>query len=185
MNVPVWDAPVRVLHWTIAASFVLCWASTLEAFAAIGPWHEPAGWVGFAAMALRVVWGFVARGERGRHARWASFVRSPRSVLVYVRRVRAGNAPRHVGHNPLGGWMALALWACIVALALTGWLYTTDAWFGDAAVEAVHEVIAWAMLVLVALHIAGVIVTGRAHDENLVAAMVHGRKRAPQPGDVE
>ena len=185
MNVPVWDAPVRVLHWTIAASFVLCWASTIDAFAAIGPWHEPAGWVGFAAVVLRVAWGFVAPGEHGRHARFASFVCAPAAVLAYARRVRAGRAPRHVGHNPLGGWMALALWLCIAALALTGWLYSTDAGFGDATLEALHETIAWAMGALVALHIAGAIVTGRTHGENLVAAMLHGRKRAPQAGDID
>jgi len=188
MNVPVWqpvwDGPVRVLHWTIVVAFVLCWISTIEALSAIGPWHEPAGWVGLAAAVLRVAWGFVAPGERGRHARFASFVRGPRAVLAYARRVVAGRAPRHVGHNPLGGWMAITLWACFVALALTGWLYTSDAFFGDATVEAVHEVIAWAMLALVALHVAGAIVTGRTHGENLVAAMWHGRKRAPQPGDL-
>jgi cytochrome b len=179
---PVWDVPVRVLHWIVVASIVLCWASTMEAFAAIGPWHESAGWVGLAAVVLRVVWGFVAPA---RHARFASFVRGPRAVLAYARRVLAGSAPRHVGHNPLGAWMAVVLWVCVGVLALTGWLYTTDALFGDARVEALHEAIAWAMLVLVLLHIAGAIVTGRQHSENLVASMVHGRKRAPQPGDID
>jgi cytochrome b len=184
MNVPVWDAPVRVLHWTIVAAFVLCWASTIEALSAIGPWHEPAGWVGLAAVALRIAWGFVATGECGRHARFASFVRAPRAVLSYTRRVLAGTAPRHLGHNPFGAWMAVALWGCLGAPALTGWLYTTDAFFGDATVETVHEAIAWAMLALVPLHIAGAIFTGRKHGESLVAAMWHGRKRAPQPDDV-
>jgi cytochrome b len=182
VNVPVWDAPVRVLHGVIVASFVLCWASSIDAFSRIGPWHEPAGWVGLGAVALRLIWGLVAPG---RHARLASFVRGPRSVLMYARRVLAGTAPRHVGHNPLGGWMAVVLWVCIVLLAFTGWLYTTDAFFGDATVEAVHEAIAWTMLALVALHVAGAVVTGHRHHENLVTAMVHGRKRAPQPGDIE
>ena len=182
---PVWDVPVRVLHWTIVVSFVLCWASTIEALAAIGPWHEPAGWIGLAAAMLRIVWGFVAPREPGGHARFASFVHGPRAVRMYARAVLAGSAPRHLGHNPLGAWMALALWAGIGLLALTGWLYTTDAFFGDATVEAAHEAIAWVMLVLALLHIAGVIVTGRSHGENLVASMVHGRKRAPRPDDID
>jgi cytochrome b len=181
-SVPVWDAPVRVLHWTVVASLVLCWLSTIEALAAIGPWHEPVGWVGLAAVALRVVWGFVAPH---RHARLASLVRAPRVVLMYARGVLDGSAPRHVGHNPLGGWMAVLLWLCIGLIALTGWLYTTDAFFGDALVEALHEAIAWAMLVLVLVHMAGAIVAGHRHGENLVAAMVHGRKRAPHPGDID
>jgi cytochrome b len=175
---------VRVLHWTVVASFVLCWSSTIEAWSAIGPWHEPAGWIGFGAAALRLVWGLVAPGERGRHARLAAFVRGPRAVLAYARRAWTGSAPRHVGHNPLGGWMAVVLWACTGLLALTGWLYTTDAFFGDATVEAAHQAIAWAMVALVALHVVGAIVTGRRHGDNLVVAMWHGRKRAAQPGDV-
>jgi cytochrome b len=175
---------VRVLHWTLVAAFVLCWASTVEAWSAIGPWHEPAGWLACGAAALRIGWGFVAPGERGRHARLTAFVRGPRAVLAYARRAWAGAAPRHVGHNPLGGWMALVLWASVGLLALTGWLYTTDAFFGDAAVEAAHEVLAWAMLALVALHVAGAIVMGRRHRENLVAAMWHGRKRAPERDDM-
>jgi cytochrome b len=182
--VPVWNALVRVSHWTLVGSFVLCWASTVEVGSAIGPWHEPAGWVGFGAALLRLVWGFVAPGECGRHARFVAFVRGPRAVLAYARRFASDAAERHLGHNPLGGWMALLLWTCIGLLTLTGWLYTTDALFGNATVEAVHEVIAWAMVALVALHVAGAIVTGRRHGENLVAAMWHGRKRAPRPGDV-
>jgi cytochrome b len=181
---PVWDVPVRVLHWTLVASFVLCWASTVEPWSAIGPWHEPAGWLAFSAAAMRIVWGLVAPGERGRHARLAAFVRGPRAVLAYARRVRAGSAPRHVGHNPLGGWMAVALWASVGLLTLSGWLYTTDAFFGDATVEAVHEAFAWSMLALVALHVMGAIATGRRHGENLVAAMWHGRKCPADPGDV-
>jgi cytochrome b len=111
-------------------------------------------------------------------------VRGPRAVLAYARRFGSGAAERHLGHNPLGGGMALVLWASVALLTLTGWLYTTDAFWGDATVEAVHEAIAWALVALVALHVAGAIVTGCRHGENLVAAMWHGRKRAPQPGDV-
>jgi cytochrome b len=181
---PVWDVPVRVLHWTLVAAFALCWASTIEAWSAIGPWHEPAGWVALVAAGLRIVWGFVAPSECGGHARLAAFVRGPRVVLAYARRAWTGSAPRYIGHNPLGGWMAMSLWLCLGLLALTGWLYTTDALFGDATVEAVHETIAWTMLALVALHVAGAIVMGRRHRENLVAAMWHGRKRAPEGDDV-
>lgn len=182
---PVWDVAVRVLHGTLVGSFVLCWASTVEAWSAvIGPWHEPAGWVGFGAVLLRAVWGFVAPGERGRHARFAAFARGPRAVLAYARAFGSGVAARHVGHNPLGGWMAMSLWASVALLTLTGWLYNTDAFFGDATIETVHEAIAWAMVALVALHVAGAIVTGRRHGENLIAAMWHGRKRAARPGDV-
>jgi cytochrome b len=44
--------------------------------------------------------------------------------------------------------------------------------------EEIHEVSANFVLFLVILHIAGVIVSGRLHNENLVKAMITGKKRA-------
>ena len=61
-----------------------------------------------AAVAVRLVWGWVG----GRYARLAQFLRGPRAVLGYARALRAGHEQRYIGHNPLGGWMALALWLC-------------------------------------------------------------------------
>jgi len=44
--------------------------------------------------------------------------------------------------------------------------------------EEIHEASANFVLLLVMLHIGGVIVSGRLHNENLVKAMITGRKRA-------
>jgi cytochrome b len=44
--------------------------------------------------------------------------------LAYLGGPRRHTKPQHLGHNPLGAWMVLALLARIVALALTGWLFT-------------------------------------------------------------
>ena len=180
----VWDRGVRLGHWTLAASVAIAWLSTIAALTAVGiagAWHQPAGYVALAVVLLRVLWGIVAPN---RYARFAQFVRAPHATWAYARDVLAHREPRYLGHNPLGAWMIVALMGCVAGLALTGWLYTTDAFFGDATVETVHEAFAWAMLALVALHVAGVIATGRTHGESLVAALWHGRKRAPQPGDI-
>jgi cytochrome b len=80
--------------------------------------------------------------------------------------------------------MVLALFFCVAGLAATGWLYSTDAFWGDRTVERIHRDFAWAIVALAALHVAGVIVTGIVQRENLVAAMLHGRKREPAEGDV-
>jgi cytochrome b len=80
--------------------------------------------------------------------------------------------------------MIVALLATIAAVCLSGWLYTTDRFWGEAWVENVHEGLTWFLLGLVALHIGGVIFSSLRHGENLVAAMFHGRKRSPGPGDV-
>ena len=111
-------------------------------------------------------------------------MRSPRVTAAYVRAVLAHREPRYLGHNPLGAWMALALMACVIGLALTGWLYTTDRYFGNETVEAVHLWLAWTLLALAVMHIGGVIFTSIRHRENLVAAMFSGEKSAPRESDV-
>src|SRR5262249_31715504 len=98
-------------------------------------------------------------------------------------RVLAAHEPRHLGHNPLGAWMILALFACVGGLALTGWLYTTDRFWGDETVERIHVALAWTMLSLVVLHVAGVLLASLRHRENLVAAMFSGEKRDAHEGD--
>ena len=172
----VWDRAVRVLHWALVVSLAL---SALGLVALFGL-HRPAGYVALAVVLLRGVWGVVGSG----YARFAQFVRGPRAALRYARDVAARREPRFIGHNPLGGWMVVALMLCVIGLALTGWLYTTDAFFGDETVERVHLALAWTLLGLVAAHIAGVLSTSLRHRENLVAAMFSGTKRAAANDDV-
>ena len=173
----VWDLAVRVLHWALVASVALAALSTLVLFGA----HQPAGYVALAVVAVRVLWG----GVGGHYARFRQFVRAPRATLRYLRLLVAHREPRYLGHNPLGGWMVIALMLCVSGLALTGWLYTTDAFWGNEAVEDAHRALAWALLGLVLAHVSGVIFTGLRQRENLVAAMFSGAKRAPEANDIQ
>lgn len=177
-SVRVWDRAVRVLHWTLVASIALSAVGLVALFGV----HQPAGYVGLAAVLLRIVWGAIGGN---RYARFAQFVRGPRAALRYARAVVARREPRFIGHNPLGGWMVVALMLCVSGLALTGWLYTSDAFFGDETVETIHRGLAWTLLGLVVAHVSGVIFTGLRHRENLVAAMFSGAKRAPAKDDVD
>jgi cytochrome b len=182
MNAPpralrVWDRAVRLLHWALVASVALAALSTLVLFGV----HQPAGYVALVVVALRVLWG----GVGGRYARFTQFVRAPRTTLRYLRLLLAHREPRYLGHNPLGGWMVVALMLCVSGLALTGWLYTTDAFWGNEAVEDAHRALAWALLGLVLAHVCGVIFTGLRQRENLVAAMFSGAKRAPEANDIQ
>jgi cytochrome b len=70
-------------------------------------------------------------------------------------------------------------------LAITGWLYTTDALWGDEMIEEVHRALAWALLALVVLRVAGVIFTSLRHRENLIPSMFNGIKRAPRDTDIQ
>ncbi len=178
---PVWDCLVRALHWTLVASVTLAWLSTIALLSAIGFTHQAAGYVALAAVLLRIAWGF----GPSQYARFAQFVRGPRATLSYARAVAAQREPRYLGHNPLGAWMVIALMACVIGLALTGWLYTTDRFFGDETLDAIHQVLAWTLLALIAAHLLGVIFTSLRHRENLVRAMFDGRKPAPRDADID
>lgn len=166
----VWDRPVRVLHWALALSVLAAWLTTLW----LHDWHQAVGYLALAVALLRVLWGFIG----SRYARFAQFVRGPHATWAYARTVWRRSEPRFIGHNPLGGWMVLALLATVAALGLTGWLYTTDALWGNAIVDYTHQTLAWLLLALIALHVAGVLFTSRRQRENLVAAMLSGDKPA-------
>lgn len=175
----VWDPLVRIAHWSLAASVILAWVSH-EGGNPLHDWHEVFGYVALGIVAVRLPWGFIGT----RYARFAQFVRAPAAVLGYARAVLTRTEPRHIGHNPLGGWMVVALLAAVVLASGSGWLYVTDRFWGTEWVGELHEFAGDLLLPLIALHIAGVIFTSRRHRENLVAAMVSGRKRAPMGDDI-
>ncbi len=168
--VAVWDPFVRLFHWSLVALFVAAYATGDE----IGWLHVRAGYAVVALVALRVVWGFVGP----RNARFASFLRSPVEALAFLRDSLRLRAPRHLGHNPAGGAMILAMFATLAYVSVTGILLTTDAFWGSHAMKEAHEAGVDAMIGLVFLHLAGVALASFEHGENLVRAMITGRKRA-------
>ena len=168
-RVRVWDGFVRLFHWSLVALIAGVWL-TAEGAKVV---HERMGYVIAALIAARVIWGLIGP----RHARFTDFVRGPRPVVAHLRDLRAGRERRYLGHNPAGGAMIVALLLTVTGTALTGWLQTTDAFWGSSTMEEVHEVLATLILVLASLHVAGVLVESLRHHENLVLSMLTGTKR--------
>jgi cytochrome b len=205
-RIRVWDPLVRIFHWGLVAVFALAWltgegAQTL---------HNWAGYVAAALIAVRVVWGFVGSP----YARFSQFVRGPGAVMAYLGNVLKNREARYIGHNPAGAAMIMLILVTLSGTAFTGWLMVDPARQamlpalpqiiapayadedehqtdrrgveadGEAGFAELHEGLANFMLLLVALHVAGVVAGSVRHKENLARAMVTGDKRAPEPGDI-
>lgn len=166
----VWDLWVRIGHWLLVLSVTAAWFTRHGG----GAWHEWLGYAALAIVAVRIVWGFVG----STHARFADFVYPPQAVIAYTRQLVRRREAHYLGHNPLGGYMVLALLVTVALTAISGWLYTTDRFWGIEWVGNTHERLSDLLLLLIALHVAGVVFTSAREGQNLVAAMIHGRKRA-------
>lgn len=166
----VWDGVVRIGHWLLVVSVFAAWFTRHGG----GAWHEYIGYATLGIVAVRLAWGWWGAG----HARFGSFLRGPGETWSYARQMLARREPRHVGHNPLGAWMIVALLIGVFVVGASGWLYTTDEYWGVAWVEAMHRISTNVLLALAAVHVIGVLYASLRHRENLIAAMLHGRKRA-------
>ena len=164
----VWDWPVRLGHWLMVGGFVLAWLTgESETFRLV---HVIAGATVVAVATFRLPWGFIG----SRYARFVDFVRGPTAVKSYLGSLLRLDPEPHVGHNPAGGWAIMLLLALGILTGAVGWAIYND--IGGHLLEELHEGLAAAMLTVVVIHVAGVVSGSLLHGENLVRAMITGRK---------
>jgi len=187
-TVKAWDPLVRVFHWSLVFFFLL-------AFATEDDWMNLHVWAGYAIamlIAFRLLWGIIGT----RNARFLSFVKSPQVVKRHLRNMLFLKAPHYLGHNPVAAVMIIALLGSISMIAFSGMILIATEGGGPLAgtlfagangdtMEEIHEFFANFTLLLVFLHVGGVVVSSLLEGENLVRAMITGRKKArPQWADV-
>jgi cytochrome b len=172
----VWDPFVRIFHWSLVLSFVAAWLTSHSSEGV----HRWAGYLAAALILMRLLWGVLGAP----YARFSQFVHGPAVTARYLLAMLYGREARFIGHNPAGGAMVLALMAAMVTTALTGWMMTTSAYFGVDWVENAHSISAHGLRLLVFVHAGGVALASVRHRENLVGAMITGRKRKPKTEDV-
>ena len=120
VEVAVWDAAVRIVHWLMVVVLVVLLATGLAGNDWL-VWHMRAGYTMLTLVLFRVAWGFCG----SRNARFGAFVRGPRAAARYARTLAKRTHEWHATHNPLGAWMVMALLAALLAACTLG-LFTND-----------------------------------------------------------
>jgi cytochrome b len=179
-RVRVWDLPVRAFHWSLAALVVCSWVTAEYGLLQLHLWS---GLAILTLLLFRILWGFVGSTT----ARFSDFVRGPAQAIAYLRALARGERVLHAGHNPAGGWMVLALLATLLMQAATG-LFCNDGVRFDGPLAAhiastlsdrltrVHSMLFNGILLLVWMHVVAVLYYRYVRAENLLAAMIGGRK---------
>ena len=179
-KIRIWDAPTRVFHWGLAASFTAAWLLRGDQYLHL---HVMAGYIFVFLLLFRLYWGLAGSF----HARFGNFRCSLSVAGDYLKQVLAGRPRRYLGHNPAGSWAVFLLLFLGLMISVTGVMTLgVEEGHGPAAgildrswgaqFHLLHEVLAWSMLLLVILHLAGVMLESRVHRENLPLAMITGYK---------
>mgnify|MGYP000311813154 CR=1 FL=1 len=193
MTTTVWDGVTRTLHWGLAGSSLAALGTGFLAPEWWLPWHVAAGAVAGTAVAGRGIWGLFGPGP----ARFGAFVLHPRAVWHHVVSAARREPRAHYGHPPAGALMAVLLLVVVAALGVSGLvahggredlgpLHGVVGGAAGAGAARVHAWLAWGLLALVAGHLAGVAAESALSRDNLVRAMITGRRaNAPAPGPAE
>lgn len=158
-EVPAWDLPTRVFKWTLVLLVVAApltrWNGDVTLL-----WHKFVGYALLIAILWRVLWGFAG----SKTARWSTFLVWPWTAARYLWDQVQGRPAIYLGHNPLGGYMVVALLTVVGAQAVLG-LFSTDGIITEGALAhlvepgtarrltGLHHLLARVLLALVLVHV--------------------------------
>ncbi len=186
VRVRVWDVPTRLVHWSMV---VLIAASWWTADTGRLDLHRYSGYLLLGLLVFRLYWGFVGSSS----ARFAQFVKGPRAILRYLR----GQSPASAGHNPLGALSVIALILLLLTQITLG-LFAVDvdgiesgplshlvSFDAGRACAELHDQVFDILLWIIGLHVAAVLVYVIYRKQNLIGAMLHGKRAYSQPPEGE
>ncbi len=114
----VWDAPTRLFHWTVVLLVIVSYTSVrLDRM----DLHMLSGYAMAALLLFRLAWGFIGSDT----SRFSRFLKSPVAGLQHLAHFARREPDTEIGHNAAGGWMVLAMLACLGVQVGTG-LFSND-----------------------------------------------------------
>ena len=185
-TVTVWDRFLRFFHWTLVLCFATAFISGEVHASSI---HVIAGYVLCVLLVARVYWGF----KGSEYARFRAFIYPISEALEYLRSMLKGNPRHYYGHNPAGALMVFTMFGLLAVIFISGLLTLGTIDFEGPLVflanrvsdetsyvfRHLHEFLPPVALGLVAIHLLGVLIGSIQHKENLVRAMLTGKKSPP------
>jgi len=179
-EIKVWDPLVRLFHWSLVIACITAYITQEENY----DLHLQSGYLLIGLICFRIAWGFIGSP----HARFSDFIYSPTTLINYLKASRSHQAKRYLGHNPAGGVMVVLMIIVLLVITLSGValdaaenragpLSGTQLFLYTDIINVIHNLSTHIATAMVVLHILGVIFSGKAHNENLVLAMITGRKR--------
>jgi cytochrome b len=183
----VWDLPVRLMHWGLVIALGVCWWSGVNNEL---QYHIYSGYAALWIVLMRLYWGLVGSDT----ARFTNFLRGPGAVLDYARRLPRREASHSHGHNPIGAISVVLLLGFVLTVVVLG-LFAVDVdglYSGPLSVyvsfkqgrHLAHLHYRWFTYLqwLVGLHLLAVVFYLAYKRENLVRAMITGKRRGPRTG---
>ncbi|MGY3448284.1 cytochrome b/b6 domain-containing protein [Bradyrhizobium sp. USDA 4353] len=170
-TVAVWDFPLRVWHWALAAT-VLVACVTPNRFDRL---HRTAGYAVIGLLAFRLIWGLIG----SRHSLFARISLKLRAAPQYIVGMLRGETGRYLGLNPAGAAMLVVMLALLIVSTISGLMQVSVRFFGVGWIEQAHALSSNAIIALIAVHVLGTLWMSLLQRENLARAMFTGRKRVP------
>jgi cytochrome b len=180
-KIRVWDLPVRLFHWILAALIVVS-VVTQNIGGNAMEWHFLSGYAVLTLIAFRILWGLVGT----HYARFSSFIHSPSAAIAYLRDAKEGLTEKTLGHNPLGSFSVFALLGVVLAQAASGLFANDDIAYDGPLVKFISkemsDSITWfhkdvsanLLYLFIGLHIAAIAYYYLWKKRNLVKPMITG-----------
>ncbi len=187
-EIKIWDIPTRLFHWLLVLAIFSCWLTMemrwLDA-------HLYSGLFVLLLLTYRLIWGVIG----ARTARFSDFVKWPWRAVRYLIKSFNKHDDYHAGHNPAGGWMVILFLVIILSQVITGLFANDDVGFSGPLADLVikessdtathwHGLIFNILLGLIWIHLVIVFFYVLVKQQNLVKAMISGKKPVFQAGDI-
>ena len=164
----VWDIPARLFHWAFAASLTasIGIGFLVDEEQPLFQLHMIFGIIAMFLLVVRIVMGVVG----SRYSRFSSYPVHPGEGVSYMISAAVSKTKLYAGNNPGSATAAVLMFLLVPALFLSGIGY------GGESIEELHEAFAWALVAVIAMHLAGLAWHTFRHRENISLAMITGKK---------